>query len=63
MFEQYLLSVTLNADTLRTTPEKLHVSTHCLQLTVLVSMDIQTNATAPGFKELCPGFQLEGQSS
>lgn len=49
MFEQYLLSVTLNADTLRTTPEKLHASTHCLQLTVLASMDIQTNATAPGF--------------
>lgn len=49
MFKQYLSSVTLNADTLRSTPEKLQVSTHCLQLAVLVSMDIQTNATAPGF--------------
>lgn len=49
MFEQYLSLAILNVDTLRTTPEKLHVSTHCLQLTVLVSMDIQTNATTSDF--------------
>lgn len=38
-FEQY-------GDTLRITPEKVYVSIHCLQLTVQVSMGIQTNATA-----------------
>lgn len=49
MFEQYLLVELLNGRAMRTRPEKLHVSTHCLQLTMQISMDIQTNATAPVF--------------